>query len=341
MYTRKKGNTWQKIIIIIATILITLIALAGCGSSSSQANQSNSNISNSVSTVTNKLNVFSQSSNLIANQITVNEDSVKKIHKNVPLEIFTIDVGQGDAHLIRVKDDYYLVDTGDVDHRDFIVARLKNYGISEFKGIILTHADSDHLGGFWAIAQNFKIDQVYDNGLEKSTSVYRTYLKTLKNKNIPRKALTKGDEVNLGNDVNFLVYAPWSDPIKDKKGNVDQNNNCVIGKLVYGKFSMLFTGDAEKLEEDRVIKEQNSKLFSHILKVGHHGSNGSSQEKFIRSIKPDFAVISVGLNNEYGHPGSQTLNRLIKEKVQVLRSDLQGTINIETDGKIWSFITER
>ena len=88
----------------------------------------------------------------------------------------------------------------------------------------------------------------------------------------------------------------------DKKGQPDPNDNSIVGKLVFGKFSMLFTGDASRAEENKLIKEENTKLFSRILKVGHHGSASSSQKDFIRSVRPEKAVISVGLHNDYGHP---------------------------------------
>lgn len=256
------------------------------------------------------------------------------------LDIYTLDIGQGDAHLLLIDGKYTLIDTADVEHREFIVAKLKSMGVTELENVILTHTDSDHIGGFWAIAQNFKINHVYDNGYPAKSSVYKTYSKTLEDKQIPSTTLRKGDIVKLG-EAEFIVYAPWEEPIMSKAGKMDANNNSIVGKLVFGKFSMLFTGDAAKLEEDRLIKEQNTQMFSRILKVGHHGSSGSSTKDFIRSIRPESAVISVGVNNDYGHPTSQTLDRLSEENVKVYRTDQMGVIHIQTDGKEWNISTER
>ena len=147
---------------------------------------------------------------------------------------------------------------------------------------------------------------------------YRTYLKTIETKKIHREVLQKGDRLDLGNGAYFDVFAPWKgDVLGDSKGHVHQNNNSIVGKLTFGKFSMLMTGDAEKEEEARLIKEQNTKMSSKVLKVGHHGSNGSSEKDFIRSIRPEIAVISAGLHNSYGHPGAKALERLSKENVQI------------------------
>lgn len=236
---------------------------------------------------------------------------------------------------------FSLIDTGDVDHRSAIVAMLHDHGVKKIDRIIITHPHSDHLGGFWAIANEFPVGEVYDNGESIGSSVYNTYLKTVKEKNIPRRSLHKGDVVDFGGGVTFTVYAPWQDTINEKNGHIDQNNNSIVGKLVYKKFSMLFTGDAEKEEENRLIKEQNTKLSSRVLKVGHHGSNTSSQSDFIRSVRPVWAVISVGYHNDYGHPNSNTLNRLSKENVAIYRTDENGTITITTNGEEWQIQKER
>lgn len=257
------------------------------------------------------------------------------------LDIYTLDIGQGDAHLIRAGDQWTLIDTGDVEHRPVLAARLKEYGVKKLDQIIITHPHSDHLGGLYAVLQNVEVGRVYDNGLAVRSSVYRTYLKELTRRNIPRQVLRAGDQVQLGGGAVFNVYAPWPEPIRDKKGAIDENSNSIVGKLVFGKFSMLFTGDAERAEEDRLVKEQNSKLFSRVLKVGHHGSDTSSSVKFIRSVKPELAVISAGLHNDYHHPSPRALERLQKEKIIIFRTDLQGTIHIRSDGAVWTVSTGR
>lgn len=271
----------------------------------------------------------------------VNTLSANEVTSAGKITIYTLDIGQGDAHLLRIGDNDYLIDTGDIEHREYIAATLHKLGVKRLKGIICTHPDSDHIGGVWKLLQEFEVDTIYDNGYDKRSTAYKTYVKTIEKKKIARETLRAGKELDLEHGAKFIVYAPWDTPILDKKGIPDPNNNSIIGKLVYGKFSMLFTGDAGKAEEDKLIKEQNSKLFSRILKVGHHGSKSSSQSKFIRSIKPEIAVISCGLNNEFGHPTDEALSRLEKEKVKIYRTDKDGTIRIETNGKEWQVFPER
>ena len=199
------------------------------------------------------------------------------------------------------------------------------------------------MGGFYALIKaGIPIGHVYDNGMEAGTSVYKTYLKNITTKKIPHSALYKGMTVDLGQGAQFIVYAPEQGKyIKDNKGQPDPNDNSIVGKLVFGKFSMLFTGDASRAEENKLIMEENTKLSSRVLKVGHHGSAGSSQKDFLRSVRPESAVISVGLHNDYGHPTSQALQRLAAENIMVYRTDTQGTIRIHTDGNTWNITTER
>lgn len=259
------------------------------------------------------------------------------------LDVYTLDIGQGDAHLIKVGDEYTLIDTGDVDHRERLIALLKQYNVKSLKNVIITHPHADHMGGFYALIKaGIPISHVYDNGMDATTSVYKTYVKNITNKKIPLTALYKGDTVDLGNGATFTVYAPTKgDYILDNKGRPDPNDNSIVGKLVFGKFSMLFTGDASRAEENRLTKEENTKLSSRVIKVGHHGSASSSQKDFLRSVRPELAVISVGLHNDYGHPTSQALKRLNAENILVYRTDTQGTIRIHTDGNTWNVTTER
>ena len=126
-----------------------------------------------------------------------------------------------------------------------------------------------------------------------------------------------------------------------KEGGPDPNNNSIVGKLVFGKFSELFTGDAFRDEENRLIKEENTKLSSRVLKVGHHGSGSSSQTDFLRSVRPEIGVISEALHNDYGHPNPQTMKRLAAEHITVYQTATQGRITIHTDGKTWNVTTEK
>ena len=303
-----------KYLLLLGALVVALLSLLGCGKELSQSNvnAAKTEISQSLQAPTGTM----------------------KVH--------VLDIGQGDAILLQIGDRFSMIDTGDIEHRPQIVALLKKYGVKELENVILTHPHADHIGGFYAIAKAIPIKHVYDNGIDIDSGTYRTYLKTIETKQIHRETLHKGDWLDLGNGAYFEVYAPWSgDVMTDKKGEVHQNNNSIVGKLTFGKFSMLMTGDAEKEEEARLIKEQNTKMSSKILKVGHHGSNGSSQKDFIRSVRPEAAVISAGLHNSYGHPGEKAMARLLEEHVDIYRTDTMGTVTIRTNGTDYDIQRER
>lgn len=320
---------WAKYLAIVFAFLVSFFALTGCSAASG-------------TTIGDSFNkILETGSNIIGNSSSNSDGSSSAVSGT--LDVYTLDIGQGDAHLIKVGDEYTLIDTGDVDHRDSLVAQLKKYNVKSLKNVIITHPHSDHLGGFHALIDaGIPIEHVYDNGMKYKTSVYNTYAKDTDKKNLKRIGLYKGMTVDLGKDAQFVVYAPEEGQyIMDKKGQPDPNDNSIVGKLVFGKFSMLFTGDASRAEENKLIKEENTKLFSRILKVGHHGSASSSQKDFIRSVRPEKAVISVGLHNDYGHPTREALDRLAAENVMVYTTARQGTIRIHTDGNTWQVTTER
>lgn len=128
--------------------------------------------------------------------------------------------------------------------------------------------------------------------------------------------------------------------IKDQKGNSDFNNNSIVGRLTYGSFSMLFTGDAEKEEEATILK-QGGALKSDVLKVGHHGSRTSSSPAFLKAVSPKDAFISCGQGNDYGHPHKVTLQKLEKAKINIYRTDRNGTVTLTTDGSKYQITKER
>lgn len=307
-------KTIYKYLLLLGVLVVALLSLVGCGKELSQVN---ANVAKTE-----------------VSQSTQAPTGTMKIH--------VLDIGQGDAILIQVGDTFSMIDTGDIEHRPQVVALLKKYGVTELENVILTHPHADHIGGFYAIAKAIPIKHVYDNGIDIDSGTYRTYLKMIETKHIHHETLHKGDRLDFGNGAYFEVYAPWvGEVLGDKKGQVHQNNNSIVGKLTFGKFSMLMTGDAEKEEEARLIKKQNTKMSSKVLKVGHHGSNGSSEKDFIRSVRPEAAVISAGLHNSYGHPGVKAMERLSEEKVDIYRTDTMGTVTIRTDGKTYDIRTER
>lgn len=192
------------------------------------------------------------------------------------LRISVLNVGQADATLIQYKGKNMLIDTGEVDSRADLVKQLKERKVKDIDIIVITHPHGDHLGGMAELFKDFKIKQIYDNGQSANTAMYRNYLKNIKAKNIAYKTLKKGDTFTLGDDVTFTVLSPGTPFTKENTQSVSEsgltNDNSIVCKMTYGQFSMMFTGDAQKEVEEKILKDYKpADLKSDVLKVGHHG----------------------------------------------------------------------
>lgn len=262
------------------------------------------------------------------------------------LKTSVLNVGQADAALIQYKGKNMLIDTGDVDSRDELVQELKNRNVKTLDIVLITHPHGDHMGGMAALFKAFSIKQIYDNGQAANTAMYRNYLKNIKAKQIPYKTLKKGDTITLGDDVKFEVLSPDKPFTKENTQGVSEsgltNDNSIVCKMTYGKFTMLFTGDAQKEVEDVLLQNyKGDALKADVLKVGHHGSKTSSSQAFVKAVSPHMATISCGVNNQYKFPHKPTMDTLEKYQVDVYRTDKNGTITITSDGSSYSAAKER
>ncbi|WP_444318707.1 ComEC/Rec2 family competence protein, partial [Megasphaera sp.] len=238
-----------------------------------------------------------------------------------------------------------LIDTGEVDSRADLVKQLKERKVKDIDIIVITHPHGDHLGGMAELFKDFKIKQIYDNGQSANTAMYRNYLKNIKAKNIAYKTLKKGDTFTLGDDVTFTVLSPGKPFTKENTQGVSEsgltNDNSIVCKMTYGQFSMMFTGDAQKEVEEKILKDYKpADLKSDVLKVGHHGSKTSSSDAFVKAVAPKAATISCAAGNQYKFPHEPTLKTLQKYNVEVYRTDRNGVITITTDGSSYSIEKE-
>jgi len=265
--------------------------------------------------------------------------------KDGALEVKVLDVGQGDAILIRTADEVIFIDTGDVDEHPKLEAALKKENIKTVDKLIITHPHADHLGGASVIFKNCEVKAVYDNGEPTTTKLYRDYLKTIKAKGIPYKALVDGDVLDFGGGVSFRVLGPTAQMVKEggkKNGKPNLNINSIVGRLEYGNFTMLFTGDAEKETEKAVLSQHSAaEIKSLVLKAPHHGSKTSSTAAFLKAAAPEAVAISCGAGNEYGHPHKEVLERYKKFNIKVYRTDQGGTIAVISDGKTYNVKEEK
>lgn len=265
------------------------------------------------------------------------QGQVAEGQQNSTLTVKVLDIGQGDAILIRVAGQTVLVDTGDIEHRNKMVAYIKKEGITTIDKVIITHPHADHLGGMPGILENFKVGQIYDSGRTGTTALYRQYLSLVNKKKIPFTAVTPGTEIIIVNDIKLKIFAPNKSFLTDP----EINNSSIVAKLIYNKFSMLLTGDAEKESESLMLKSYASELKSSVLKAGHHGSNTSSSPEFLKAVGPEAAIISLAANNDYHHPHPSTLKKYEQAKLKVYRTDLDGTVSITSDGKTYNIAKEK
>lgn len=246
-----------------------------------------------------------------------------------------IDVGQGDCMLFCSNGQTALVDTGTEDYSANLYPKFQKYGVEKIDLLIISHIHDDHTGGIASVAKRFDIKNLIiprltekENGYEHVKSIRNT---VRKNSGLVYTAV-QGMTVNVG-DFEITVLAYFDD-------EEDENNRSLFLMAKIGGKKILLTGDAESSAEKRLL-EENLKLSCNILKVGHHGSGTSSSKEFLEECSPDYAVISCGLGNVYGHPHGTTLERLETVKSKILRTDIQGDITFcFKDGKC-SVSTER
>lgn len=252
------------------------------------------------------------------------------------LTVTMLNVGQGDAILINTGSQKILLDTGDADERENLKRELDKFDVKTLDKVILTHPHADHIGGMSLLLKECEVKEVYDNGMPSTSPIYRAYMKLLKEKNIPRRGLKAGDRLDLGDNVSFTVISPDEKTVEagQTKGyKHNPNNESVAGKLELDEFSMLFTGDMEKDMEEKLAAAYGDKLRAKVLKAPHHGSKTSSSPKFMQAVQPEAVLISLGKDNDYGHPHQVTLERYEKQGCKVYRTDQDGSITITTDGK--------
>ena len=255
-------------------------------------------------------------------QIQVNASSL--------LKVYFIDVGQGSAILVQSNDKNTLIDTGDEKYYNKLDAFLSNNQINSIDQIVLTHNDPDHVGNVDRLIKTRKVGTVIQSkyGYKKNAStkdvkelnaaVSKYHTKTVKVK--------KGNKIDFGCGMKGEVLSPW-------KNYKKVNQTSLVIKMVYGKYSYLFTGDIYSSNEKELIKKYNVK--STVLQIPHHGSYTSSSEQFLKKVGAKYAVISCGKNNPYNHPRPEAMRRIKKyiSNKNLYRTDQDGTILFINDGK--------
>jgi competence protein ComEC len=257
------------------------------------------------------------------------KDSVVSSDKLLEMKVHFIDVGQGDAILIASDGQYMLIDAGDNNKADEVVNYLKKEGVETLAYVIGTHPHSDHIGGLDKVIQSFDVKKIIMPNKLHDTKTFEDVLDAVSDKNLKITTPKVGDEYLIGGGK-FTIIAPN----QDKYSNL--NNYSVGIKLENENNSFVMYGDAE-LEAEYDILDNKINISADVLKLGHHGSDTSTSEGILKAVKPSYAIISAGLDNKYGHPHNETLQKLIDRNIQLYRTDLQGTIIATSDGENITF----
>ena len=245
------------------------------------------------------------------------------------LKVHFIDVGQGDSTLIEKDGHFMLIDAGERDQGPTVVSYLKEQGVKKLDYVIGTHPHSDHIGGLEAVIKAFDVDKIIMPQKAHTTKLYERLLNTIDEKKLKITLPKIGEVYELG-DSSFQILGPNRD-------YGDNLNNWSVGiRLDYGKTSFAFFGDAEKGAEDDMLANGFS-LKADVLKVSHHGSSTSSSGPFLDQVSPEYAVISCGKDNDYGHPHKETMEALQKRNITVFRTDQLGSILAVSDGSKITF----
>jgi competence protein ComEC len=246
------------------------------------------------------------------------------------LEVDFLDVGQGDAILIKTSSGQNILIDGGSDKS--VIKRLGenlSWWDKQIDLMILTHPHDDHVTGLIDVLKRYKVKKILYTGVVHDAPNYLTWLNLVHDKKISLTIIDKKQTINLSEDAKMEILYP--DQSLLNKNLADLNDSSIVIKLIHGKNKFLLTGDASENVE-KILLTNGADLSADVLKVAHHGSQYSSSQEFLEKVKPLTAVIMVGKDNDFGHPSLRTIMRLKRAGAEIFRTDEKGTIKIFSDG---------
>jgi competence protein ComEC len=259
-----------------------------------------------------------------------------------------LDVGQGDAAVIESPGGKVVVvdggghpgtdeRTGDDPGTRVVAPFLRSRGHNAVDWLVATHPDDDHAQGLIAVTRGFAVRAALVNGYPGESAPYQRLLESLRARNVPVRVARRGARIPLDGGAYLEILHPGDRPLVGTRS--DANENSVVLRLVYGRARVLFTGDAGDAAEADLLRA-NVDLSADVLKAGHHGSRWSTTDAFLARVAPTAAILSAGASNTFGHPSREVLDRLRRRAIRAFRTDTQGAITVETDGRtvrVWGF----
>ncbi len=262
----------------------------------------------------------------ITNSAPAEANHIMPVHTaNGTLHVTFIDVGQGDSILVTCgEDDVMLIDAGEAKNVQAVKDELDERGITQIDVIVATHPHADHIGGITEMIDAFEVGRVYMPDMQSDSKTYQNLRDSIENHHVLLIEAYAGESFELGGAACTIVSP-------DKDDNKDANNESVMLLLDYLDSEFLFTGDAEEWAENEVLGA-GYHIDADVLKVAHHGSSTGTSEAFLQAVTPDYAIISCGIDNKYGHPHEETLDLLNKYGIDTLRTDILGDVDFVSDG---------
>ena len=245
------------------------------------------------------------------------------------LKVYFLDIGQGDAIFIdSPTHGRALIDGGPNRKVLSELGKILPFADKRIDVVIETHPDKDHIGGLPEVISRYNVGLFLEPGVESENNIDDELKKRMGEKNIPKLLARRGMIVNFGDGVKLMILFPTQDVL-----NWETNRASIVAKLVYGDKSFLLTGDSPIAIENVLVNLDPKILDSDVLKAGHHGSRTSTSLEYAEAVSPEYAVISAGKDNTYGHPHKEVLDILKQVGAQIVSTIDLGTIRFETNGK--------